>query len=135
MSQTQRPSHHELLWESLATSGAISAELIQELKQRWTPDSWKPLGELLLRDGKLTVRQVAGLLGVQAEEPHVRIGDLAVREGFCSRAEIEQALQDQRDRCPGPIDILLQDQRVERDELLDALLRYVRFLEGRVLSD
>ena len=49
--------------------------------------------------------------------------------------EDKQALQDQRDRCPGPIDILLQDQRVERDELLDALLRYVRFLEGRVLSD
>ena len=40
----------------------------------------------------------------------------------------------QRNSCPGPIDILLQDQRVSRDELLNALLRYVRFLEGRILS-
>ncbi len=134
MSHTKQPTHHELLWESLATSGAISAELIDDLKERWTPLSWKPLGEILLREGKLTVRQIAGLLGMQASEPERRIGDLAVREGLCTRADIEAALDTQRRTCPGPIDILLQDGRVNRDDLLDALLRYVRFLEGKVLT-
>ena len=134
MTAMTRPRHHGLFWDSLVASEAFDFELVAELKERWTPESWRPLGEVLLREGYLTMRQLGGLLGMQADEPHMRLGDLAVREGLCSVDAIEAALQLQRRSCPGPIELLLQDRRVDRDDLLDALLVYVRFLEGHVLA-
>lgn len=123
----------DLFWDCLESSNAIDAKLLAELRSSWTPDSWRPVGEILIREGTLTLRQVAGLIGMQADEPHMRIGDLAVREGLCTPEQIQHALKIQRDSCPGPVELLLRDDRIEGEELLDALLMYARYLEGRLL--
>ncbi|MDF1798380.1 MAG: hypothetical protein P1V81_04330 [Planctomycetota bacterium] len=124
--------HHTLFWESLATSGVLAKRLVEELRSRWTPEAWRPMGEVMVREGLLTVRQASGLLAMQAKEPSMRFGELAVRESLCSNAELEGALELQRRICPGPIEILLEDERVRGEDLVAALLRYVRFLEGRL---
>jgi hypothetical protein len=124
----------DLFWDCLEASEAVDADLLAELRSSWTPDSWRPVGEILIRSGVLTLRQVAGLIGMQATEPHMRIGDLAIREALCTKEQIMDALRIQRASCPGPIEILMQDERIEGEELLDALLKYARFLEGRLLQ-
>lgn len=86
-----------------------------------------------MREGYLTLRQIAGLVGMQSEEPHMRLGDIAVREGLCTVEEIQKALAVQRESCPGPVEVLLRDPRIEGEDLLEALLMYARYLEGRVL--
>jgi len=133
MAPDQRPLVLDLFWDSLVESEAINADLVEELRASWTPDSWRPIGEILIHGGVLSLRQVAGLIGMQATEPHMRIGDLAVREGLCSADQVAEALKTQRKTCPGPIEILMNDDRVEGEDLLDALLKYARYLEGRVL--
>ncbi len=123
----------DLFWECLEASNAIDPKLLDEMRASWTPDSWRPLGEILMRNGSLSLHQVAGLIGMQADEPHMRIGDLAVREGLCTVAQVADALQIQRDSCPGPVEILLRDKHLNGEQLLDALLMYARYLEGRLL--
>lgn len=62
---------------------------------------WMPLGKVLIRKGFVTVREVMELLSLQAIEPHLRIGDLAVREGLCTSEEVRQALETQEHACLG----------------------------------
>jgi len=124
--------HHTLFWESLATSGVLARRLVEELRSRWTPESWRPVGEVMIREGLLTVRQASALLAMQTDEPSMRLGDLAVRECLCTGEELERALEVQRRTCPGPVELLLEDERVRGEDLVGALLRYVRFLEGRL---
>lgn len=134
MTLDQRLFVIDQFWDCLAESEAVDPQLLSELRATWTPDSWQPLGEILIRSGVLTLKQVAGLIGMQATEPHMRIGDLAVREGLCDKEQLRVALEVQRKSCPGPIEVLLQSERVEGEELLDALLKYARFLEGKLFQ-
>jgi len=133
MAPNQRPLALDLFWDCLKTSSSLDPDLLAELRRSWTPESWRPLGEILVRSGSLTLRQVAGLIGMQATEPHMRIGDLALREGLCTLEQIEDALQQQRVMCPGPIELLMRDKRVDGEQLLDALVKYARSLEGRLM--
>jgi hypothetical protein len=72
------------------------------------------------------------LLRLHGLEQGMRIGDLAVREGYCDQAAIDAAIAIQRDGCPHPLTVLMDDDNVDRDALLAALYGYVRHLEGRV---
>lgn len=124
-----------LFWDCLAANKSIDPKVLEELRASWDPQAWRPVGEILIRNGILSLTQVASLIGMQAGEPQLRIGDLAVREGLCSAAQVEQALESQRSSCPGPVELLLRDDRIDGEQLLDALLMYARFLEGRLLRN
>jgi len=41
-------------------------------------------------------------------------------------------LELQQERCPHPVDVLLEDEGVDAHEAIEALKSYVRHLEGRV---
>ncbi len=131
----KEPAVFGMFWDCLVEAGTLDARLISELKESWNPGSWKPLGEVLIRNKVLTLSQVAGLIGIQADEPNMRLGDLAIREGLCTLEGLADALDEQRRACPGPIEILMRDGDVGSDELLDTLLTYVRFLEGKLLGE
>jgi hypothetical protein len=123
----------DIFWDCLARSVSIDPELVDELHSIWDPQAWRPVGEILIRKGVLSLKQVTSLIGIQAGEPQLRIGDLAVREGLCTAAQVREALDSQRAACPGPAELLLGDDRVDSEQLLDALLMYARYLEGRLL--
>jgi hypothetical protein len=115
----------------LVEMGVISPSLCEALKSR-TRDEWIPLGKILRQQGHLTMGQLMELLQLQAREPHTLIGDLAVREGQCTREDIVEALRIQFDASPHPVDLLLQDKACDHDRLLTALATYVRRLESRL---
>ncbi len=130
MNSTATPD--DSFWTALQEAGGYEDELIQNLRHKVKARGWKPLGAILIRSGFMTVRQVAGLLSMQADEPEMRIGDLAVREGYCTPEHIQQALQQQREGNSGPVDVLLEDERVDDVHLMQALKAYVGHLEGRI---
>jgi len=131
-SYSQDSSIFEIFWDCLDSIEGIAPEVVQELRQSWTPAAWRPIGELLVRRKVLTLSQVTHLIGLQLDVPYMRIGELAVREGYCTMKEVQQALDFQREECPGPLELLVADQRLEREAILKALLAYSRLLEERV---
>ena len=121
------PDHK--FWNILTCIGALDQGLVEEYRES-SCKQWRQLGEILVREGSLTVKQVAGLLGMQADEPHMRIGDLAVREGLIDGDQLVEALKVQRESCPHPLELMAKDDRLEKGDLFLTLISYVRFLEG-----
>jgi hypothetical protein len=115
----------------LVESGVIAAADSEALKSR-TRDEWIPLGKILRQQGHLTMGQLMELLQLQAREPDILIGELAVRQGQCSRQDVAEALRIQSDTSPHPLELLLQDRTCDHDRLLAALATYVRRLEARL---
>ena len=122
------------LWKELATSKALDLELVEEYRSAVKTRPWVPLGRILMQLGLLRTREVFRLLERQADEPDMRLGDLAVHEGLCTVEHVRQALRIQREQYPGPIELLLRDSRVDSEGLLEALVGYVHHLEGRLYA-
>lgn len=118
-------------WRFLHDSGVISAPTKEGMEQQ-VRDSWMPIGRILLRERKLTPGQMKTILRLQGVEPGMRVGDLAVREGYCDQETIDAAIEFQRQGCPHPLSVLMEDEGIDRQALLAALYGYVRHLEGRV---
>ncbi|PIQ27395.1 hypothetical protein COW36_22605 [bacterium (Candidatus Blackallbacteria) CG17_big_fil_post_rev_8_21_14_2_50_48_46] len=68
------------------------------MKESQKTPAWKHLtqverlGEVLLRDGKLKLKQFAALMEDQLAMPEKRIGDLAVEKGYISQDELLDSL-------------------------------------------
>lgn len=122
----------EQFWKELLDHGALNDDLLAEYRQTVAKRPWKPLGRILIDEGILTLRQVAGLFQIQADEPGMRLGDLAVREEYCTVEEIQHALSLQSRTSPGPIELMLRDFRISDENLMDALIGYVHYLEAVV---
>ena len=118
-------------WVFLVRTGSFEDEVIREHRDRHR-ERWTPLSSLLIDEHVLEMSQVAVLLRKQLQEPHMRIGNLAVREGYCSREDVDRMLALQEERCPHPVDLILGDDRIDASVAVDALKSYVRHLEGRV---
>jgi len=70
-------------------------ELIPTLTNQNDMDSLlrvERLGEVLLREGKLKLFQIADLMEQQAEDPSKRLGDLAVENGYISQDDLLDSL-------------------------------------------
>ena len=67
----------------------------------------------------------------QACEPHLRLGEIAVREGFCTQRDVLKAVQRQRETNPHPLEILLAEDSCDSKRLNKVLVRYIRQLEAR----
>lgn len=117
-------------WRFLRDSGVITAPTAEGMEQQ-VRDSWMPIGRILLRERKLTPDQMLTILRLQGAEPGQRVGDLAVREGYCDQEAVDAAIEFQRKGGPHPLAVLLDDESIDRDALLTALYGYVRHLEGR----
>jgi hypothetical protein len=94
-------------------------------------ESWLPIGKILRQRGRITMDQMTRLLVLQTSEPHLRLGELAVREGFCTEEDIREALRLQREASPHALEVFLSEAPCDKDQLIQVLVRYVRYLEGR----
>lgn len=118
-------------WQLVGEEG-LDPGLVAEFQRMGEDRPWQPLGRVLIDLGHLTFSQATAVLRIQADEPQTRFGDLAVREGFCSLGQVEEALAHQRANHPGPLELMLRDERLESTALVDMLAAYVRHLEACV---
>lgn len=122
-----RPNSSDL-YTILVEEGVLTRDAAAELRQRVT-DSWVPLGKLLRQRSLITMTQLLDLLDVKSREPSARIGDLAVRAGYCTREQIDVCLAQQRELSPHPLELLTRDRDCDPIRLCQALTRYVRELD------
>jgi len=128
--ETQKPPSEELL-DLLVEEGAVASTDADSVRTRHR-DTWIPLGKILRQKGWLTMGQLVEILQVQARHPGLRLGEIAVERGHCTRAQLEDALRTQRDLSPHVLDLLGPSGSVEPEKLLRAVTRYVRALEARI---
>ncbi len=88
------------------------------------------LGQQLLKDRILTVAQIMKVLDLQAIEPEIKIGELAIREGMLDQAQLEAALAKQKSSTPHPAELILKEGALRREDLLEALIGYIKRLEA-----
>lgn len=118
-------------WQQLLDAGVLDEDLANEF-DRAANAAWTPIGKLLVQSGALSMAQLMSLLGMQADEPYVRLGDLAIREGFCDLEQIRGAVEEQQRSCPHPVELLLADSRIDNGTLFGPLIDYMRWLESRL---
>jgi hypothetical protein len=114
------PDFFDMLIEEGLTSVSIAVEIRDKAREAWVP-----IGTMLRQRGHLTMDQFAYLLEIQASEPHVRLGELAVREGFCIEECVEEALRLQREAYLHAMETLLSELQCDPNRLRRLLLRYV----------
>lgn len=121
----------EDFWNYLARTTDLDAEILDDYRLQHRK-LWRPLGKILLELGVLDWDQVTLLLNMQCDEPHVRLGELAVREKMCTQGELDEAIDYHAMRHPHPFELLARDERLDVPQVFKALLSYTRHLEGRV---
>ncbi len=115
----------------LVGEGLISKSAALSIRNR-VHEEWVPIGQVLRGQGRLTTNQIMDLVQMQASEPHLRLGELAVRSGFCTEEEVLEAIVMQRLSNPHPLELLLADHPCDRDKLWNVVIRYVKELEARI---
>lgn len=123
-------SPESAFWRFLQEAQVISPERA-EAASREVRGRWMPIGRILLSSKCINVPQMLELLRMQEDRPGQRIGDLAVSQGFCTREDVDEAIETQRSSGPHPLQALLEDEALDHMALVEALYGYVRHLEGR----
>ena len=119
------------LLDMLVGDGLISTSTALGIWNR-VRDSWMPIGEVLRQQGRISTNQLMDLVQMQAAEPHLRLGEIAIREGVCTERDILDAIQLQRESTPHPLEILLSDVHCDRERLWRIIVRYLRQVESRI---
>jgi len=108
--------------------GLLSAEAAASVRER-SHNERLQIGQILVMNGALSVRQVMRILEAQAEDPQTRFGELAVMLGHITTVELEAALRQQRVSRRHQMEIVLKDGLVPRRELDAATAKYIELLE------
>lgn len=112
----------------LADRGLIDEQAVECVRKRASNER-TPIGQILVMQGLLTVRQVMNLLEIQADAPTVRFGELAVRVGYLTTLQLEDALTYQRSHRRHQIEVVFQERLLSKPDLDSAVVGYVQFLE------
>lgn len=128
--ESQKSASEELL-DLLVEERVVARATADSVRSRHR-DTWVPLGKILREKGWLQMGQLVELLQLQAKNPGLRLGDIALERGFCTQAQIDDCLRTQRDLSPHVLDLIAGAEGVESEKLIRALGRYVRTLEARI---
>ena len=112
----------------LLDRGLLSAKTAASVRDR-SHNERLQIGQILVMNGVLSVRQVMEVLEAQVEDPGVRFGELAVTLGHLTTVELEAALRQQREYRRHQMEIVLKDGLVPRSELDAVTVKYVELLE------
>lgn len=114
----------------LRDENVLPADMLERLESR-SSDTVMPLGVILRQRGKLTMSQLVELSHIQSGNPGLRLGELAVGQGWCTQADVEEALVVQQ-RSVHLLDLVLGEESCDHAALSRALVRYAKLLEERM---
>jgi hypothetical protein len=117
--------------DMLVLEGLTSPSTAWKLRSK-VQESWLPIGRILRQRGHLTMDQMTRLLVMQTSETNLRIGELAVREGYCTEDDIDEALRLQREASPHALEAFLKEVPCDREKVIEVMIRYIRHLEARI---
>jgi hypothetical protein len=114
----------------LREENVLPADVLERLASR-SNEMVMPLGVILRQRGKLTMAQLIELVHMQSAKPGLRLGELAVSQGWCTEADIDEALAVQK-RSVHLLDLVLAEEGCNASLLVRALVRYAKLLEERM---
>ncbi|MBK8717433.1 MAG: hypothetical protein IPN32_22210 [Deltaproteobacteria bacterium] len=88
-----------------------------------------PIGQLLMQSGMLSVRQIMHVLELQADAPTEKFGQLAVRCGYISMRQLEDGLGMQQRTRRHAIEVVSRMGLLRPDQLVELSGAYVALLE------
>ncbi|MFT5051411.1 MAG: hypothetical protein ACI8QZ_002827 [Chlamydiales bacterium] len=121
----------ETFWRQLSEAGTLDNSLVDEYRHVVNERPWKPIGRIMIEEGHVTMRQMSRILGMKVDEPDLRVGDLAVRENFCTHTQVEECLAIQSEQAPRPTERIQNESEMDDEQRYDALIGYISFLERR----
>ena len=124
---TTRPE----LASCLREEKVLAADVLERLESK-SNEAVMPLGVILRQRGKLTMAQLIELSHMQSGNPRLRLGELAVKQGWCTEADVNEALAQQRR--VHYLDLVAGEEGCNSSALVRALVRYVKVLEERVAA-
>lgn len=127
-----RPSELDFV-QYLRDRELISPQLGDEVRKAARTEK-VPLGRLLLDAGAITVRDLMKILALQADSPHERFGEIALRTKVITSTQLESALRLQATVRPHQLEIVRRMALLSSSELQDLTIDYMRFLEMRIAS-
>lgn len=125
---------HNDFCQFLQQRGALPEEVVARIQRR-AAVSRAPIGKLIIERGLMTSPQVMEVLRMQAQEPGMRFGELAVRAGFLSAAELEITLQIQAARRRHPAEVLRSEGLIPEGEFWLHLMEYLSDLERSIREE
>lgn len=127
------PSVHPILGR-LVEAGLISNDDVDRLLAE-SDQTYQQIGQLLMSQKLLTVKQVMSVLAHQAEFPQQRFGDIAVALGYIRSETIEWALQRRTVQQRHVLDRLIERQLVPERVLLSVLVEYIKYSDYAKVED
>ena len=115
----------------LREENVLAGEVLDRLEGR-SNETVMPLGVILRQRGKLTMAQLIELSHMQSGNPRMRLGELAVSKGWCTAADVDEALAVQRK--PHVLDLVTAEEGCDSSALVRALVRYAKMLETRLAA-
>lgn len=106
----------------------IDGEAAARVRERAATER-SAIGQILVMQGLLSVRQVMNVLEQQADDPGVRFGELALKLGYLTTVQLESALQFQRSHRRHQVAIVRDEGLLRGPELNGAIVGYVQLLE------
>ncbi len=122
---------HTGFWENVLATSELDDDTRDTIRQHFEGRNRVPLGKILIQRGFMNLKQVSRLLQIQATEMTMRIGDLAVREGYCTPRQLREAIDVQHALNFESILELIATSQVDANQLVEGLLRYVHHLEAQ----
>lgn len=117
----------------LLSEGLISEMEVRDLARTAGADCM-PLGQILVRHKIISIQDLLKSLTYQDDHPDAPVGELCVRNGFCTQEQIDAALELQSRSAPHSLLVLLNAFGVSNGDLLRAIAEYVANLERHEIS-
>lgn len=120
-------SYAQHFLDYLVDSAFLSKEEAQEIETHAEARSSR-LGRMLLRERVVTMKQMAEVVRLLPTSGQ-RIGDLVVSLGFATRRDVERVAARQPTGRSDRYDLLLEQGVLDREELLEAMVSFLRQLD------
>lgn len=107
---------------------ALTAAQAEQVRERSRSERI-PIGQLLMQSSYLSVKQVMAVLAIQADNPGEKFGQIALREGFLTMRQLEDALRLQRSTTRHMIEVVSLMGLFTPAALVEMTVAYVSLLE------
>jgi hypothetical protein len=116
------------LLAELVRAGAIDAAAAERIGAR--REASRPrIAHILRERGVLSPSQLLRLVQEQQRSPDVRLGELAVRCGMCTQAQVDEALAEQREREAHVLELVEPEDVRDRERFAEVLAKRLISLE------
>lgn len=110
--------------------GCLTGDEAEALRDR-ARGTRQRIGQMMLREGLVTAKELFRLLKMQRLEVDLPLGELAVDAGYIDGHQLDRLLSRQAGTQRHPAEVLVDEGHIDANRLLEAMAAYIRTSEDR----